>query len=272
MVGAATRLMRTRGALPTYNAGQASLNCVAPMKSTVRSLGLLAGTLLAAGCSDIVGERIIVGSGPVEIESRSVGNFSGVSNSTVADVEILHGFTDRVFIRAERNILPHIRVRVQNGVLRIYTDDVTLRPRSPIVVEVDIVTLRTLDNSGSGFMRGQFIDATRLEVNSSGAGDIDLPDLLADSLVVISSGSGDVTAEGGVERLRLNMSAGGRVDTRDLTAVEANATVSGSGTATIRVSDYLRAVLSGSGSVRYFGSPAVDADVSGTGVVERAGS
>lgn len=233
---------------------------------------LLATPLLLGGCTDILGERIVHGRGPVVIESRPSGHFTGVSNSTVAEVEILHGFTDRVFIHAEENLLPYVRTRVQNGVLRIYTDDVTLRPRYPIIVEVDVVTLRSLQSSGSGFMRGQLIDATRLEVTSSGSGDIDLPGLLADSLIVISSGAGDFTAEGQVQRLRLNASASGTIDTRDLEAFRADVTISGSGSSTIRARDYLRAVLSGSGWLRYFGSPQVDQEVTGTGRVERQGA
>lgn len=241
------------------------------MQNGKRALGVLASTLVLGGCSDVLGERIVRGNGWVETESRPTGHFSGVSNSTDADVEILHGVSDRVYIRAEYNLLPYLRTRVQNGVLRIYTDDVTLRPRFPIVVEVDIVTLRTLENAGGGFMRGQLMDATRLEVHSSGRGDIDLPDLAADSLVIFSSGPGDVTAEGHVGKLRLNMSGAGRIDTRDLEVVEADATISGSGSATIRVRDFLRARLSGSGWLRYFGSPDVDEEASGDGRVERLG-
>jgi hypothetical protein len=242
------------------------------MRTEMRIVGLLSTCLVLVGCGDVFGERVIHGRGEVLIESRPVGHFTGVSNSTAAEVEILHGFTDQLFIRAEENLLPYVRTRVQNGVLVIYTDDVTLRPRYPIVVEVDVVTLRRLESSGSGFMRGQLIDATRLEINTSGTGDIDLPGLMADSMIILSSGSGDVTAEGQVERLRLDMSAAGRVDTRDLEASEADATISGSGSGTIRVRDHLRATLSGSGSLLYFGSPEVDQNVTGTGRVERQGS
>jgi hypothetical protein len=232
---------------------------------------VLALAVMSGGCTDVFGERVVHGRGPVLIESRPVGHFTGVSNSTAAEVEIIHGFTDRVFIRAEENILPYVRTRVQNGLLRIYTDDVTLRPRYPIVVEVDIVTVRRLESSGSGFMRGQFLDATRLEISISGSGDIDLPELLADSLIVESSAAGDLTAEGQADRLRLNMSGSGRVDTRDLQTFDAAATISGSGTATIRVRDSLAATLSSSGSLHYFGSPEVDATVTGSGTVERQG-
>jgi hypothetical protein len=242
------------------------------MRNDVRFLGVITLAVLTGGCSDVFGERVIHGRGPVLIESRPVGHFTGVSNGTAAEVEILHGFTDRVFIRAEENILPYVRTRIQNGILRIYTDDVTLRPRYPIIVEVDIVTLNRLESSGSGFMRGQFLDATRLEISTSGSGDIDLPELLADSLIINSAGTGDVTAEGQVARLRLNMSSSGRVDTRDLEAFVAHATISGSGSGTIRVRDHLSATLSGGGSLLYFGSPEVDETVTGTGTVQRQGS
>jgi hypothetical protein len=242
------------------------------MRRTIRIAGLLLVTSMLGACSDILGEQVIRGRGEVLYEARPVGHFTGVSNSTDAEVEILHGVTDRVFVYAEENLLRYIRTDVRDGTLRIYTNDVTLRPRYPIVVEVDMVTVRNLESSSSGFMRAQLIDASRLEVNNSGSGDVSLPGLLADSLVIFSSGSGDVTVEGEVTRLRLNMSASGSVDTRDLDALEANTTISGSGSATIRVSDYLRATLSGSGWLRYFGSPEVDQDVSGSGRVERQGA
>lgn len=263
---------RTTRGVQTYNREKCPSNEAARMRNTIRTTGLLSLLVAVAGCGDVLGERIIHGHGPISIEERHVGRFTGVANSSTADVEILHGFVEGVFVRAQDNLIPYVRTRVQNDMLHIDTDrDVTLRPQHPIVIEVDIVTLRNLESTGSGFMRGQLIDATRLELNSSGAGDIDLPGLLADSLIVISSGSGDVTAEGEVQRLRLNMSATGRVDTRDLEAGEAEATISGSGSATIRVRDHLRAILSGSGWLRYFGSPEVDADVTGTGQVERQG-
>ena len=263
---------RTSGGLRTYKRGPGISKEVVTMQRQMRILSVLAAALLLGSCTDILVNRVVHGRGPIYVESRPVGHFTGVSNSTEAEVEILHGVQDGVFVRAQDNILPYIRTRVQNGVLRIYTDDVTLRPEYPIVVEVDVVTLRTLSSSGSGFMRGQLIDATRLEVTSSGSGDIDLPDLLADSLIIVSSGAGDVTAEGQVQRLRVNTSASGSVDTRDLEAFDADVTIGGTGSSTVRVRDHLRVVLTSSGWLRYFGSPQVDEEVTGTGEVERQGA
>ncbi|HEX6132788.1 MAG TPA: head GIN domain-containing protein [Longimicrobiales bacterium] len=243
------------------------------MRNKIRLAVVLAGgALVLGGCTDILGDRIIDGRGPVVYESRPVGSFTAISNSTNVDVEILYASNDRVWVRAEESLIPYIRTHVRNGVLRIYTDDVTLRPRQEMVVEVDVRMLRRIDSSGSGFIFGDLLNADRLEVNTSGSGDINLPSLLADSLIVFSSGAGDVTASGDVERLRLSMSASGRVNTEELNAFEADAAISGSGNATIRVRDYLRAVLSGSGNLRYYGSPAVDETVTGTGRVERLGS
>jgi hypothetical protein len=43
------------------------------------------------------------------------------------------------------------------------------------------------------------------------------------------------------------------------------------GSATVRVSDLLRADISGGGSVRYYGNPTIDEQVSGLGQVEKLG-
>lgn len=242
------------------------------MRNKVRSAVLLLSGLVLGGCTDITGEQVIRGRGPVIVESRPAGAFTSVSNSTIAEVEVLQGFDDQVWITAEENLIRHIRTRVQDGVLHIYTNGITLRPRQTIVVEVDVRTLRRLESSGSGFMTAHLIDAGRLEVNSSGSADIEIMSLLADTLVIVSSGAGDVTASGNVERLRLEMSAAGGVDTRELQAASAEARIGGSGSATIRVSDFLRAQLSGSGNLLYFGSPEVEQTVTGTGHVERLGA
>lgn len=241
------------------------------MRYNVRWLALL-GAVLLPGCRDLVGEQVVVGRGPVIYESRSVGSFTGVANSTLADVQILQATQDRVFVRAEENMQPYIRTRVDGGVLRIYTDGVSLRPRERIVVEIDVRTLNRLESSGSGFVEAPILDAVRLEVVTSGSGDIDLPSLLADSLIVISSGSGDVDATGSVTRLRLNMSGSGGVEMRELAALEADVTISGAGSAVVRVRDALRATLSASGFLRYFGSPTVQQTVTGSGRVERLGN
>jgi hypothetical protein len=225
-----------------------------------------------AGCSDLVGDQVLVGSGRLEYERRNVGSFTGISNSTAADVEIVQNFADEVWVRAEDNLQRHIRTRVDNGVLRIYTDGVTLRPRQAMVVEVDVRTLNRIQSSGSGFISAPLVDAGRLEINSSGSGDISVPSLLGDSVVVVSSGSGDIDVSGDVTRIRLNMSGSGRVEARELQALQADATISGGGSAVIRVRDVLRAILSGAGFLRYFGSPTVDQTVTGTGMVERLGN
>jgi hypothetical protein len=241
---------------------------------TTRAVTALFAVVTLTGCTDfILGEQIIDGRGPVVSEERSVGRFTAVSNATAANIDILQGPTERLRVRAEESILPHVRARVEGGVLRVFTDpDVILRPREPITVELDVRTLDRLMNSGSGRMSAPLLDARRVEVVSSGSGDVRLHSLLADSIVVLASGSGHVTSTGNAQRLRIVHSGSGQLDLRELQVYEADATLSGSGSATVRVRDRLRATLSGSGSVRYYGNPTVTQTVTGAGRVERAGS
>lgn len=242
------------------------------MRTVKWAMPLLSAALMA-GCGDILGGDVIQGRGVVLLEDRSVGSFYGVSNATVADVEILLGPYQGVRVYAEENLMRYIRTRVENGTLRIYTDNnVILRPSQPIVIEVDVRTLEWISSSGSGDISAPILDARWLEVTVSGSGDVLLPQLLADTLVIEHSGSGEVFATGDVLRQRIRMSGAGSIDTRDLFANRVDARLSGSGSATVRARDRLDAVLSGAGSLRYYGSPSVSQTVTGTGRVQRLGS
>src|SRR5688572_3619544 len=129
--------------------------------------------VMLSGCTDLVGGDIVHGDGRYVEEGRAVGRFSGVSNATVATIDILLGPVERLTIRGEENVVDEIRTRVDNGILRIYTDpNVILRPNEPVVVEVDAVTLGWLMNSGSGDMVAPVLDADRLEVLTSGSGGV----------------------------------------------------------------------------------------------------
>ena len=229
--------------------------------------------VMLSGCTDLVGGDVIHGDGRYVEEGRSVGRFSGVSNATVATIDILLGPVERLTIRGEENIVDEIRTRVDNGILRIYTDpNVILRPNEPVVVEVDAVTLGWLMNSGSGDMVAPVVDADRLDVLSSGSGDVFLEDLLANELLVTSSGSGSVFASGDVADVRITHSGSGEVDTRELFASEVDATLSGSGTSTVRARDWIYAIVAGAGSLRYYGNPVVQQTITGSGRVLRVGS
>jgi hypothetical protein len=238
------------------------------------ALGFVVAVAAASGCTDIsFGEDIIEGSGPIVSEQRPVGRFTGVSNATVAEVEILQGPTEQLRVRAQESILPHLRTRVESGVLRIFTDPGTIiRPTEPVLVEIDIRTLDRILASGSGDISVRLIDARRLEIVSSGAGDVDVPSLLADSIVVQQSGAGVVFGTGTATRLRLVHSGAGRTELRELEVNQADVTMSGSGPVEVRVRDRLRVTLSGSGSLRYWGSPTVEQNVTGSGRVEKGGN
>lgn len=241
------------------------------MKAMQR-VALLAGVLVLGGC-DLYMDDVVRGSGPLYTEERSTARFYGVSNATSARVEVIQAPYERVRITAQDNLLRHLRTRVENGTLRIYTDPgVRLEPTDLFVVEVDMRTLEWLQNSGSGEMSAPIVDAYRLEVNSSGSGRVRITDLLADSLVVFSSGSGDVHADGDVLAQRVRVSGSGDYDASDLLSRRTEAQLSGSGDAVVRARDRLDVTISGSGSLRYYGTPSVWSSLTGSGRLIRAGS
>ena len=243
------------------------------MNRVLAIMPLFAAFVISACDVDLGPGDTVTGRGPVIEETRSVGEFAVVSSATLADVEIVQGETERLWITAQENLLRHLETRVENHILYIYTaPGVILQPTEPVVIELEVVDLARIESSGSGDINAPILDARRLEVVSSGSGRVDVPSLQADSLIVIGSGSGDITSSGTVLAQRMVLSGSHVVDTRNLEAHEADVTLSGSGPATIRVRDRLRAVLSASGSLRYYGSPTVVQTVTGTGRVTRLGS
>jgi hypothetical protein len=71
--------------------------------------------------------------------------------------------------------------------------------------------------------------------------------------------------------LTLTLSGFGTFEAPELESQTAEVRISGAGSATVRVTDNLKANVSGAGSIDYYGSPAVDRNVSGAGSINHAG-
>ncbi len=155
-------------------------------------------------------------SAQTETQERNVGSFSGVHQSTSADVYITAGSAETVKVKADSKIINDIVTEVQDGVLIIKTKN-NSNFRYVKVMEV-YITMSNLDKlknsgsgdisiegpikgkdvyigiSGSGDLNGEF-EATNMEVKISGSGDVEMSGVRGNFSINIS-GSGDVVAEG----------------------------------------------------------------------------
>lgn len=244
----------------------------------------------------------------VETQERKVGSFSGIHQTTSADVFISEGSTTSVKVKADSDKINDIKTVVEDGVLIIKVEK-SLRNINTLEVYVTMPSLNQLKNSGSGdiFIEGQIkgknvifningsgdivaeLAAENLKLYISGSGDVKLSGVRGDLYIKISgsgdvygdalklnncqvstNGSGDVKLKGKAATLTTKQSGSGDFNGYGLTAVEVNAKSNGSGDVVVQAVEKIEAVLNGSGDLTYYGSPEyVNVNSNGSGEVYR---
>jgi len=237
-------------------------------------LALAALTCLAlTGCelqAQVVPINAVRGSGNVKTESRDVHAFDRVALSGVGTLTITQGSTEALTIQAEDNLLPRLRSDVEGGTLRLGART-SIQPTKPIRYDLTLKQLSDLEVSGAGTAEAPEVRSDQLALRVSGVGSVHVGRVTANALTVDISGSGEVTASGEVPHQTVTISGTGDYEGANLASQQATVTVSGAGSCAVRVSDHLSARVNGVGDVTYTGSPTVDQRVSGAGHITHAG-
>ena len=222
------------------------------MKRSIFSI-LITLALSALACS-IGGISVspggqIQGSGNVVSENRPVSGFTSIALRGSANVYVVFGETESVSVKTDDNILPLIETSVRNSQLIISTkNNTSFTSTDPVRVDV---TMKSLDN-----------------INLSGSGIINVPELNGDVLQVDLPGSGNINVAGQVNQANINLGGSGIISCSGLKAKSVTVNLSGSGNITVYASESLDASLSGSGNIQYGGNPAnVSKNVTGSGSI-----
>ena len=238
------------------------------MKRLLLPLLLVVSALLTACDYDDVFPDRVEGVGPTVSESRSVAAFSGLSLGIDADVYLTQGPEQSVRVEGQRNVLDILKTDVRDNRLRISFNRANLRSHNAIRIYITLPTLSSVDVSGSGEVQSEGAwNVQDLDLNVSGSGNIELPQLSARDLRTTIAGSGDVQLGGTARAHQLSLSGSGEMEGFALTQATADVRLSGSGNARLSVTQALNAAISGSGTVYYRGQPVVTSRVSGSGRV-----
>ncbi len=214
----------------------------------------------------------IRGSGSLVPQTVDINDFSKVSMAIPGELTISQGSEESLTITAQANLLPHIDIYVDEGRLRIETDDdVNIDPTRTIQIQLSVVNLNELIFAGSGLVMVDSLVTTSMAVTLAGSGDIEFSDLTSVELQTTLAGSGDMLFIGTVDEQNIVLAGSGDIEARDLESKTADIEIAGSGSATLNVSDDLRVSIVGSGSVRYLGNPTVETTIVGSGTVSPLG-
>jgi Putative auto-transporter adhesin, head GIN domain len=217
------------------------------------------------------GGEQVVGTGDVITENRDARDFTGVTSSISADIELRQSSTFKVTIEGQKNILALLETEVRDGKLKIaFKKGYSMKYKKALKVYVEAPNFAYLGMGGSGNVTvNGGLSGDKLDLNISGSGNFDLGQLKYSDVKVGISGSGNVDLGGSTEKAELTISGSGDLKAKDLKAQSVRCRISGSGNVSCFATQELDALVSGSGDIRYAGSPAsVKKRVSGSGSVE----
>ncbi len=232
---------------------------------------ILLGAFLVTALFIFPSCRKVNGEGPVVTETRSVGNFTGISFETAGKVNFTIGLERRVELMAQRNILDVLQTNIASGVLHIdFKDNVRVKNYEEIIVNITAPYADYLRLSGSGDMNVHGdLAANGLTMTISGSGNIYVQKAaIGDKIKASVSGSGSMSIlNGSAINEDIEISGSGNIDLGGVPAQFAATRTSGSGDVKVNLSKSLDVHISGSGSVYYHGSPVISTHISGSGKV-----
>jgi hypothetical protein len=190
-----------------------------------------------------------------ETETRKIGSFTGVKAAQGIDVYLKKGDKESVRVEVTGNIrLQDVLTDISGSYLKIHLKDGKHRNIN-VKVYVTYVKVDKLSASSAGsIFSEETINASRMEIDASSAGSIDVV-LDATDVSVTCSSAGDVELKGKAKSVEANASSAGEIDAFDLQAEEVEADASSAGTIKVNVTKSLTADASSAGGIRYRGNP-----------------
>ena len=194
--------------------------------------------------------------GPVVTRDLNLGSFTRLNSHGSVRFEVSQDTVCRLQVYGNEKRIEAYDITVEDGTLTARhkggSDKIDRNtPRVTLLVSAPMLEYIRVHGAGNIDMKSPMRQAEPLEIEVSGAGDIDIDDLEAQSLKVTVSGAGDMELERVKcrENVRLSVSGAGDVDAH-VECQELESTVSGAGDVDLAVlCDVLRVSVSGAGDI-----------------------
>lgn len=190
-------------------------------------------------------QPIIKGSGKRSEENRALPDFKNIR--VIGGVNVIYNQNTAASakITGDDNIIPIIETHVDGETLNITTKK-SYSSQLPISLQITSPHLLAVFLEGSGKFT---------------IGNINSPQLM-----ISISGSSDMTASGKVNNLDIQLSGAGDINTQALDANDVTVNIIGSGDLRVTAHKKLTAAIIGSGEISYFGNPGIiEKNITGAG-------
>lgn len=209
--------------------------------------GLALVTLVGDADAFSFRDQGIKGSGDLETREFDLKDFDEISVGGAFEVEIRFGDRQRVAVTIDDNLWDNLELKVRHGRLSVDWDE-SCRPDDDCRLELVVTSLEAM--------------------SVSGAAEVDIAKFAGERFEFALSGAAELEMDGVVEDLDIQVSGAGEIDTRDLEARHVKVRISGAGHANITASESLDAKVSGVGNINYWGNPSdKSTSVSGLGSI-----
>lgn len=210
----------------------------------------------------------IDGDGNVTTEERTINSFSKIDIAGHFEVFINQGSTEKLEIEADNNLINLIETETKNNTLYIKSKEPIGNAES-LKLYITVKKIEAIDISGAVELNSKgTIDAENLEIDISGAADINLL-LKVNSLKMEMSGASETTLKGSAENFDIELSGASDLQAEKLKTKHTSVDISGAGNAKVFAKKTLNIEVSGAGSVQYKGNPKITKDLSGAGSVNK---
>ena len=216
-----------------------------------RAQTILAGLLIAAlailapHSQTVAAMDCVEGSGVPRQETRELKAFTRLTVSGVFDVHVEVGPSQRVSIRGDDNILPHIVTEVRDGTLSVGSNR-SLCIKTDLRLDITVPELSGFESGGTVSFDARGIHGRRFDLKLDGTGNAKLA--------------------GECERFDAAVLGTSDIQALDLSAQRVSIRLEGTGNASVYAGHRLDAVISGVGNITYAGNPSqINPHITGLG-------
>jgi hypothetical protein len=183
----------------------------------------------------------VKGSGMSVDKNFNVSDFHRIEVSGGFDVLLEQSDSESLILTAQENLFEYITVRVDQGILKVYTEN-NIMATKPMKVKIFYKSIDNLDVSGGGDVIGETpVNVPELNVEISGGGDFSVM-VNTGKLDCRMSGGGDAEINGKISHYNITMSGGGDIHS-DTEAEVVSCIISGGGDLTFRSSGKISEAL-----------------------------
>lgn len=197
---------------------------------------------------------IVTASKGQDIQTRSVGTFSGVKVAEGVNVYLKKGVKESVKVEVTGTEADNVITEVSGSYLKIHMREGRWN-KVDAKVYVTFVQLDKLSASSAGsIFSEEAIRAKNIDIQASSAGTIEV-EFESESVTASASSAAQIELTGKTKSLEVESSSAGQIDAYDLVSQTVEAESSSAGSIKISVVSELTAHASSGGSIRFRGNP-----------------